>query len=92
MKNFLISYDLSMPESREDYRRLIDYIKTFPNWATPLQSVFFVKSDKGVGQIRDELRRFLDNTDKLLVIEVRNHWGTVNVNTKVTDWMKLHLP
>ncbi len=80
-----------MPEGREDYRQLINYIKTFSNWAKPLQSVFLVKSDKNAGQIRNELKRYLDNTDKLLVIEVRNHWGTFNINKKVTAWMRTRL-
>lgn len=91
MKTFLISYDLGLPETRQDYINLISHIKSYARWAKPLYSVWFIKSEKTAGQIRDELKGFLDANDKLLVVEITKHWGTFGVSKDVTDWMKNNL-
>ena len=89
MKTFIISYDLGIPENRSSYINIADGIKKlYSPWAKPLQSVWIIKSNKTAGQIRDDLSRYLDNNDKLLVIEVVKHWGTYNISKEVTDWMK----
>jgi len=88
MKTYLISYDLGVPETSESYKKLIAYIKSFDLWAKPLYSVWFVKSDKTAGEIRDGIKKFLDENDRLLVIEVVRNWGTYNIEKEVTDWME----
>ena len=89
MKTFLISYDLIGPETREDYIRLINHIKSFTYWAKPLKSVWFIKTDKGIAEVRNELKQYTDSNDKILVIDVTNaNWGTSNISAQVTDWMK----
>lgn len=92
MKSYLISYDLGPPETYADYVSLGVYLRTFPQWAKPLLSVWFIKTPLTAGQLRDEIRLRLDNNDKLLVIEVKEgSWGTSNVSKAVTDWMKINL-
>ena len=89
MKTFLISYDLIGPETREDYVRLINHIKSFTYWAKPLKSVWLVKTDKGIAEVRNELKQYTDSNDKILVIDVTNaNWATSNITTQVSDWMK----
>lgn len=89
MKTYLISYDLRIPETSEDYTRLIDHIKTYSYWATPLKSVWFIKTLDSVSRVRDDLNKQTDANDGLLVIDVTNaNWGTTGVSSKVTDWMK----
>jgi hypothetical protein len=88
MKTFLISYDLGVPETSEDYKKLIACIKSFGVWAKSLYSVWFIKSDKSSQEIRDKIRKETDSNDKLLVIEVTNSdWATVGMDKEVTDWM-----
>lgn len=88
----LISYDLRVPETSDDYKRLITYIKSFSLWAKPLYSVWFVKTSKTCSQVRDEIKRETDANDRALVIEVTDaDWATSNVDTEVTDWMKKNL-
>ncbi|MFA6554120.1 MAG: hypothetical protein WCS89_01280 [Candidatus Paceibacterota bacterium] len=88
MNTYLISYDLGQPETRQDYVNLIAKIKSYSWWAKPLYSVWFVKSKKTAGEIRDELKGFLDANDKLLVIQIVKHWGTYGVSKEVNEWMK----
>ncbi len=89
MKTFLISYDLGAPETHIDYSHLSQHIKNiFRLWAKPLKSVWIVKSEKTVSQIRDELKTMLDHNDKLIVVELSATWGTYNISKEVTDWMK----
>lgn len=87
MNTYLISYDLTWPEDREDYKILIDFIKRYNRWAKPLQSVWLIKTDKTVTQVRDELRSRVENSDKLLIIKVTDSWASFNISKDVTDWM-----
>lgn len=92
MKTYLISYDLRVPEASEDYQRLIKHIKSYDLWATPLKSVWFVKTSKTVAQVRDDLNTQTDANDGILVVDVtKANWGTVGVSEKVTDWMTNNL-
>lgn len=89
MKTHLISYDLRVPETSEDYKKLIDHIKTYSYWATPLKSVWFIRTSKSASQVRDDLNKETDANDGLLVIEVTgDDWATTGISNKVTDWMK----
>jgi len=92
MKTLLISYDLRVPETSEDYKKLIKYIKSFGTWAKPLYSVWLVKTDKTCATVRDEIEKETDSNDRTLVIEVTGaDWATTNVDKEVTDWMKKNL-
>ena len=89
MKTFLISYDLGVPETSDDYRRLINEIKSYPGWAKPLQSVWFIKTVKGVGEVRTHLQKFIDTNDRLLVMDVTaSGWSSYNLQQDVVDWLK----
>jgi len=92
MNTYLVSYDLGLPETYNDYKILIEYIKSYSRWAKPLQSVWFIKTDKTVAQVRDEIKALVDSNDKILVINVtQKGWGTFHVSKDVTDWMKNNL-
>lgn len=91
MNKFLISYDLGLPESLSDYQNLKTYIRSFDQWAKPLQSVWLVISNKTAAQILDELKLKIDNNDKVLVIEIKDHWATRGISEKVTDWMQTNI-
>lgn len=89
MKTFLISYDLGVPEMHSDYTVLFNRIKSlYLLWARPVKSVWIIKSDKDVAQIRDEIKLTFDLNDKLIVVELSGNWGTYNIPKEVTDWMR----
>jgi hypothetical protein len=80
------------PETREDYKRLIDHIKSYGTWAKPLYSVWLVKSSKTASQIRDDLTRYVDSNDKLLVMNVTGtSWASLRLPDAVATWMKANL-
>jgi hypothetical protein len=88
MKTYLISYDLIMPESRPEYVRLINAIKSYNYWAKPLKSLWLIKTDSPALQVMNHLRTFTDANDKILVIEVTNDWVVYNLLDAVVNWMK----
>ena len=92
MNTYLISYDLGLPETYSDYKILTQYIKSYSTWAKPLQSVWLIKTEKTLAQVRDEIRTKVDSNDKILVVDVtKNGWATFNISKEVTDWMKNNL-
>lgn len=92
MKTFLVSYDLGVPETAEDYKKLITCIKSFGAWAKPLYSVWFIKSDKPTSQIRDQIKKETDANDSLLVLDVTgSDWATNGVDEEVISWMQDNL-
>ncbi len=92
MRTFLVSYDLGVPETAEDYKKLIACIKSLGAWAKPLYSVWFVKSDKTTSQIRDQIKKETDANDSLMVLDVSGvDWATNGVDKEVTDWMQNNL-
>lgn len=92
MKTYLISYDLRVPETSEDYKRLINYIKRFDGWSKPLKSVWLINTNLSVSAVRDELKIQTDNNDGILVIDVTDSdWATIGISNEVTDWMNKNL-
>ncbi len=92
MKTHIISYDLRIPETSEDYTKIIGKIKSLGGWATPLKSVWFVTTTQSTSEIRDELKFQTDWNDGLIVIEITNaDWASKGIDSKVTEWMKNNL-
>ena len=92
MKTYLISYDLGVPETSEDYKSLIAYIKSYGTWAKPLYSEWLIRTDKTCAQVRDEIGKQTDSNDKVLVIDVTGTaWASNHLDKEVTDWMKKNL-
>ncbi|MBN3489987.1 hypothetical protein JV173_00520 [Acholeplasma equirhinis] len=77
-----------MLDNSNDYENLYVYIKKFDAWCHYLESVWLVKSSKSASQIRDEAIKYIKNTDKLFVIEVQNHWASLNINKQGVEWLK----
>lgn len=68
--SYLITYDLvGTSETSEDYRCLIDAIKGLGTWAKPQKSVFVVATTRfaDAPAVRDHLRRYVDDDDRLAV-------------------------
>src|SRR6266511_4370198 len=68
---YLVSYDLrGTDESSDDYKRLIEKIKSYATWAHPTYSDWIVVTTKTTVELRDELWTLMDSTDRLLVAKV----------------------
>lgn len=92
-KAYLVSYDLGIPENTSDYKKVIDYIKSFNFWAKPLKSTWFVvSSTKSASDIRNDLISLSDGNDKMLVMDVTgDDWATGRISDEITDWMNKHI-
>lgn len=88
MKTYIISYDL-LKKNIYDYSKLIEYIKTYGNWAKPLESFWLIKTHKEISTVRDELLTKVSSGDKLLVMDVTGTgWATSSISKEVTEWMQ----
>jgi len=87
----LISYDLSAPETIHDYNKISQAIKTHVKWAKALQSVWLVRTNRGINEILNILKNVTDANDKLLVIEVTSNWMSYGISREVADWMKRNI-
>lgn len=88
MKTFLITYDLTKPESSPEYVKLISMIKELGAWAKTSKSVWLVKTNLSSKQILDTLLTTIDSNDKLIVIGVDNDWWTYGLSDEVINWMR----
>lgn len=91
MSTLLISYDLRAPQ--KDYEKLSDHLKSYPNWARPLESVWLIKTGQSAESVRDVIRdNYIDSNDKLLVVDVTGQaaaWR--NLGAELDQWIKNNL-
>lgn len=83
---YCISYDLRQPG--RNYDELISAIKGFGTWWHQTESVWFIKSEKYSSDIRDYLKQYIDNNDKIFVIKVDNNWAGVGFSKEEYDWLR----
>ncbi|MBO0596338.1 SinR family protein [Nesterenkonia sp. E16_7] len=85
-----VNYDLN--KTGQNYTKLIEYLKSHQSWAKPLASSFFVKTSLTAGQLRDGIKKHVDGNDSIVVVNVTGQgWGTANVDSNVTAWLKKNL-
>ena len=70
MKTILVSYDLRGHEDSSEYARLIKEIKAYGDVIRPLYSLWLLRTDWTAEQVRNDLQRFVDDDDRLLVWDV----------------------
>ena len=86
---FSISYDLTKPN--QNYEGLYEGIKSFGTWWHQTGSVWFIRSDKDSSSIRDYLKQFIDDDDKLFVIKVFRNWAGTGFTQEEYDWLHKNL-
>jgi len=64
---YIIMYDLRVPG--RNYTELIDAIKQYPQWGHLTESSWAVITDKTPVEIRENLKRYLDTNDRLIVVQ-----------------------
>ena len=87
MNTILVLYDLMAPG--KDYTRLHDYLKSFSNWAHPLNSVYLVKTSMTASQVRDGVRQHTDTNDRTFILNVTgDNWASWNLTQEVATWLR----
>lgn len=89
MNTYLIGYDLDKPG--QDYKDLIDKIKSFGTWWHCLDSTWLIKSSLSAKAIRDDLATIIDNNDKLLVARLSGEAAWIGFTGDCSDWLKNNL-
>ena len=82
MTTIQVSCELKQPEHR--YTALYDYMQSYDRASHPLRSMWLVKTDKSVPQVRDEVRRVVDPDDEILVFDVTGAVWASNSNDTTT--------
>lgn len=90
MPTLLIGYDLNRPG--QDYADLISRSKEHGPWWHHLDSTWLVDTTLTSGQMRDDLKPFLDAGDELLVVDVTGRsWATRGISDSGNQWLHDHL-
>ena len=83
---FCVSYELK--DKDKNYEGLVAAIKSFGFWWHQTNSVWFIASGKSSKDVCNYLKQFIYAGDKLLVIEVHNHWAGVGFTDKEYNWLR----
>lgn len=83
-KTFIISYDLA---GDGNYDALIDHIKSYGTWAHITESTWAVVSCKSASEIRDEVKEYLAEGSRLMVVKSANVAAWSNALCS-NDWLK----
>ena len=89
MTTFCVSYDLN--KSGQNYNALYEELKKSPRWCHPMDSTWLIVTSETAEQLRDRIRKHLDDNDTLLVIKVvRPYSGWLT--KEVWDWLQENIP
>lgn len=70
-----------------DYNALFDHIKSYTKWAHITESLWAVCSEKKATEIRNEIKAYLIEGSRLIVIQSANVAAWDNVLC-TSDWLK----
>lgn len=87
MKCYIITYDLRFAKN---YESLIDKIKKYPRWAKITESTWAIVTSQSASDIRNHLRMYMDEDDRLFVIKsgIEAAWKNVMASN---EWLKENL-
>lgn len=90
MPTLMIGYDLNSPGQR--YSDLIARIKNHGAWWHHLDSTWFVRTSLSASTMRDDLRRYIDSGDELLVVDVTGDgWAGRGFEERAYEWLRNNL-
>ncbi len=89
MATYLIGYDLN---KQKNYPDLIDAIKSLSGtWWHHLDSTWIIVTEKTAVQIRDSLKKHIDNDDELLVARLHGAAAWTGFNSNGSQWLENNL-
>ncbi|HRH23700.1 MAG TPA: hypothetical protein PK295_03645 [Candidatus Magasanikbacteria bacterium] len=83
MKTYLISYDLTKPDSNAEYTMLLKMIKSANRWSRPLKSMWLIQTDLSSLDIVNQLKSVVDVKDKIYVTEITRNWASINLSNSL---------
>lgn len=86
MNTILISYDLRAPG--KDYSRLWEHLRSYGNYAKPLESFWLIRTTSTAEQVRDAAINHVDRNDKIFTVDVTaRHSAWKNLTDEVVKWI-----
>lgn len=82
----IISYDLR--GNNKDYQGLINAIKEETNWWHYLESFWMVNTEKSVQELTYKLIQYLDEDDRLLIIDTYTNNYNGFMPQRAFDWIE----
>ncbi len=68
------------------------YLESFESWVFVGYNAWFIKTNKTVSEIRDEMKKHLPENSRVLTLDVTGApWATFNFDKDVNEWMKTDL-
>ncbi len=90
MRTLLISYDVDRATQR--YRQLVDLLRREPQCWHYLDSTWIVRTPVSAGAMRDQLGRFVNGGDELLVLDVTGaEHAHLGFSTRAGRWLEDHI-
>jgi len=83
---YLITYDLS--EKDGDYNDLYEKIKSLGEYVHPLESTWFIKSDKDVNAIFDVLKSDMEGRGRIFIVDITDQERQGWMPKMAWDWLK----
>jgi hypothetical protein len=85
MNKYLVSYDLNNPPNQPDYHPLIARIRDYWGGEKLLYSEWLVRTTSNAAAIRDDLMKFVDSNDGLIVLGLTGEAAWTGGSLKMTD-------
>lgn len=86
MPKYLVSYDLNDPPKNPDYHPLIKRIRDDWHGVRVLYSEWFVNTETTkAAELRDDLQRYIDSNDGLIVLGLTGEAAWTGNTLKITD-------
>ena len=84
MSVYCISYTIK----NKNYVNLNEGIKSYGTYWCQSETVWFIQSTNTTKEILDNLKKFIEATDKLLVVKVQEDWWGIGYKEEEYSWMK----
>ncbi len=90
MGTLLVGYDLNRPGQK--YEELIRHLRSHGTWWHYLDSTWLIATNKTATQLRDEIKRLVDPSDEVLVINVSGDaWASLGLDDAANSWLKTNM-
>lgn len=89
MAVYIVCYDLM--QQGQNYKCITDKLGAYPTHWHMQQSVWVIVTTESASQFRDNLRRCLDQNDKLMVAELSGTAAWSGYSEDITKWLKRQL-
>ena len=85
MHCYIVLYDLCKPG--QNYERLYMQLRNYERWGRLTESAWAIVTSKNYIQLRDELKMYIDENDRLLVVRSGQEAAWNNLMAS-TEWIR----